>query len=112
MTGDLLDCMPPKGTVFTYGGLAGKAGNINPSDLIYREKKLKGFFLTSWVQDGGMLSMVPRMLKASSKVTAGLGADGWSSTQYEDTTLEKAHDAIVGLLGSSITGKKLRIRFD
>ena len=112
MTGDLLDCMPTKGTVFTYGGLAGKAGNINPSDLIYREKKLKGFFLTSWVQDGGMLSMVPRMLKASSKVTAGLGADGWSSTQFEDTTLEKAHDAIVGLLGSSITGKKLRIRFD
>ena len=44
--------------------------------------------------------------------TAGLGADGWSSTQFEDTTLEKAHDAIVGLLGSSITGKKLRIRFD
>ena len=58
--------------------------------------------------------MVPRMLKASSKVTAGLGADRWSSagTQFEDTTLEKAHDAIVGLLGSSITGKKLRIRFD
>ena len=113
MTGDLLDCMPPKGTVFTYGGLAGLAGNIDPSDLIYREKKLKGFFLTSWIQDGGMISMVPRMLKASNKVNAGLkGPDGWSSTQFEDTTLEKAHDSIVGLLGSSITGKKLRIRFD
>ena len=57
--------------------------------------------------------MVPRMLKASNKVNAGLkGPDGWSSTQFEDTTLEKAHDSIVGLLGSSITGKKLRIRFD
>ena len=81
MIGDLFDCMPPKGTVFTYGGLAGLAGNIDPSDLIHREKKLKGFFLTSWIQDGGMITMVPRMLKASSKVSAGLkGPDGWSST--------------------------------
>lgn len=113
MPGDLLDCMPPKGTVYIYGGLAGKAENINPMDLIYREKKLKGFFLTTWIQDGGMLSMVPRMLKASGEVNEGLkGPGGWSSTQFEDVTLEKAHDAIVGLLGSSITGKKLRIRFD
>jgi hypothetical protein len=26
--------------------------------------------------------------------------------------MEKAHDEIVKLLGSSVTGKKLRIRFD
>ncbi|KAL9178955.1 hypothetical protein ACHAXT_011928 [Thalassiosira profunda] len=113
MTGDLLDCMPPKGTVYTYGGLAGKCSNITPSDLIYRKKELKGFLLTNWVRDGGMMSMVPRMLRASGKVNAGLkGPDGWSSTQFEDTTLEKAHDDIVRLLSSSATGKKLRIRFD
>ncbi|KAL7550552.1 hypothetical protein ACHAWF_013775 [Thalassiosira exigua] len=113
MTGDLLDCMPPKGTVYTYGGLAGKCSNITPSDLIYREKKLKGFFLASWIKEGGMLSMVPRMLRASRKVNTGLkGPEGWSSTQFEDTTLEKAHGDIVRLLSSSATGKKLRIRFD
>mmetsp|Transcript_13069 Transcript_13069/g.28338 ORF Transcript_13069/g.28338 Transcript_13069/m.28338 type:complete len:349 (-) Transcript_13069:207-1253(-) len=112
MTGNLLGVMPPNGTVYTYGGLAGLAGNINPMDLIYRHKKLKGFLVADWIQDGGMLRMIPRMLSASRKVNDGLKSPGWSSTQFMDTTLEKAHDDIVKLLASSITGKKLRIRFD
>lgn len=47
MTGHLMDVMPDRGIVHLYGGLAGRAGGINPSDLIYRKKQLKSFFLTS-----------------------------------------------------------------
>ncbi|KAL3800851.1 hypothetical protein HJC23_001688 [Cyclotella cryptica] len=43
MTGHLLEVLPPGGTVYLYGGLAGRAGNINPSDLIYQRKQLKSF---------------------------------------------------------------------
>lgn len=111
MTGDLLDVLPPKGAVYTYGGLAGRCGNIDPIDLIYREKRLRGFFLTNWVKEGGPLSTIPRMMSAGAKVNAGLKAPGWSSSQFQDTTPERVQEDIVALLGGSATGKKLRIRF-
>ena len=52
MTGHLLDCMPSGGVVYVYGVLAGKANGIDPLDLIYRKKQLKGFFLASWLHEG------------------------------------------------------------
>ena len=113
MTGHLLDIIPPKGIVYLYGNLAGRAGNINPADLIYRKKQLKSFYLMSWINNGGSLHMVSRMLSAGKVVNSGLKSpDGWCCSQFEDTTMEKAHQDIVRLLGSSITGKKLRIRID
>jgi len=112
MTGHLLDVMPIKGSVYLYGALAGKAGNINPSDLIYRKKQLKSFYLTSWIKSGGSYQMVKRMMSAGNLVNSGLGQGGWCCSQFEDVSMEKAHQSIVEALGSSITGKKLRIRFD
>ncbi|KAL7475937.1 hypothetical protein ACHAW6_001830 [Cyclotella cf. meneghiniana] len=113
MTGHLMDVLPAGGTVYLYGGLAGRAGNINPSDLIYRKKQLKSFYLTSWIQSGGSLQMIYRMMWAGKIVNSGLKSpDGWCCSQFQDTTMEKAHEDIVKLLGTSITGKKLRIRFD
>ena len=110
MTGALMDCMPQKGTVVVYGGLSGAIENVSPMDLIYRKKKLKGFFLTTWLFSDGPLYMLPRFLSAGKKVNPGL-KDGWSSSQFTDTTMESTHDDIVKLIGSSVTGKKLRIRF-
>lgn len=113
MTGHLMDCMPNKGTVYLYGGLAGSVSGINPLDLIYRKKQLKSFYLTSWIQCGGLMKMAPRMMSAGKIVNSGLKSpDGWCCSQFQDTTMENAHAEIVQLLGSSITGKKLRIRFD
>lgn len=111
-TGDLLDVIPKKGTVYVYGGLAGKVENIDPLALIYHEKKVKGFLLNLWISQGGPLFMLPRMIKASRKVNSGLKEGGWSSTQFKDTTLENAQSDISTLLESSITGQKLRIRLD
>ena len=112
MSGDLLDLMPPKGSVYIYGGLAGKAENINPLALIYQEKELKGFFLSSWIQKGDPVRMIARMMAAGSKVNAGLANGGWSSSQFKDTTMENAQADVVKLMESSATGAKLRIRFD
>ena len=113
MTGHLLDCMPSGGVVYVYGVLAGKANGIDPLDLIYRKKQLKGFFLASWLHEGGAMRMIPRMLSAGGTVNSGLKTPGgWSRSQLVDTTMEGSHAEIVRLLGSTITGKKLRIRFD
>jgi NADPH2:quinone reductase len=112
MTGHILDCMPSGGVVYLYGGLAGKASGINPLDLIYRRKQLKGFLLTSWLFEGGTMKMVRRMMSASGVVNAGLVENGWARSQFLDTTMEEAHAEIVRLLSSSSTGNKLRIRFD
>jgi NADPH2:quinone reductase len=111
-TGDLLDVLPPKSTVNVYGGLAGRVENVDPMALIYHEKKIKGFFLKAWLKQGGTLNMLYRMMTAKSKVNSGLKQGGWSSSQFKDTTLENAQTDIVKLLDSSITGQKLRIRFD
>lgn len=111
--GDLLEVLPKKGTLFIYGGLGGLAGGIDPKQLIYEEKQVKGFFLTPWVSYGGnMLMSVPRMLMAGKKVNTGLASGGWSSTQFKDTTIEKAQSDLVEQLEGSATGQKLRIRFD
>jgi NADPH2:quinone reductase len=111
-TGDLLDALPKKGTVYVYGGLAGKVGNIDPMALIYHGKKVKGFYLSNWIAQGGTLGTVPRMMKAGANVNSGLNQGGWSSTQFKDTTLENAQGDISTLLNGSITGQKLRIRLD
>lgn len=113
MTGALMDVMPPKGTVYVYGGLSGPIEGVGALDLIYRKKQLKGFLLTNWLFSGGHLRMLPRLLLTGRKVNAGLKSpDGWSSSQFKDTKMESAFDDIVELTGGSITGKKLRIRFD
>lgn len=113
MTGHIMDCMPNKGIVYIYGGLAGKANGINPLDLIYRQKQLKSFFLSSWIKDGGWMSMLPRILSASKLVNSGLASpDGWCCSHFQDTTMEDMHAEVVSLLKSGVTGKKLRIRLD
>lgn len=113
-TGDMLDVLPNKGTVFLYGGLAGRAQNINPIDMIYKEKKLQGFYLTNWIKSGGVLSTLSRIRAASGKVTANLSEGGWAATQFVDTTLENAHSDLVKVLSNkqSSTNQKLRIRMD
>ncbi|KAG7349421.1 Zn-dependent oxidoreductase [Nitzschia inconspicua] len=111
-SGDILSCLPNGGTLYVYGGLAGSCRDINPMDLIYRRKDVKGFFLRSWVTSGGLLYTILRMAMAGRKVNAGLGKDGWASSQFKDVSLEKMQEECAGLLDSGATGIKLRVRFD
>ena len=111
-TGDILDCLPSDGTVYVYGGLAGKVENIDPMALIYRRKQVKGFVLTRWIEEGGMMQSLPCMYKAGKIVNPGLGNGGWSSSQFTDTTMETMQQDLVKLMESGATGQKLRVRMD
>ncbi|KAL3922874.1 MAG: hypothetical protein SGILL_001975 [Bacillariaceae sp.] len=112
MTGDLLECVPFKGQVWVYGVLSGPMTGVDPIQLIYKQKQLNGFFLTSWIKGGGMLSMLSRMSSAGKIVNAGLSQGGWASSQFKDISLENVQKECSGLLEGSATGAKLRVRLD
>ncbi|CAM9118195.1 unnamed protein product [Ectocarpus fasciculatus] len=110
MSGKLLDLLPPKGLLTVYGKLSSEGcSGIQPLDLIYRKKKLEGFYLGSWVQ-GDML--LQRLRTATGLVHAGLVEDGWASSQFVDCTIDEMWPEFLKMWKESgFTGKKLRIRF-
>ena len=110
MSGHLLDVLQKKGKLYVYGRLGGNASGINPVNLIYREKQLKGFYLTSWLMSGNPVTIGMRLLSAGKTVNSGLGEGGWCSSQFEDITMENLHEEVTKGLEGSMTGRKLRVR--
>jgi len=109
MSGDLLDLLPPMtGTLYIYGGLAGPAEGIRPVNLIYEQKKIKGFSLLAWIKSGGVLATTT----ASSKVNPGLKEGGWCTSQFKDVSMQNLKDEMRALFDKGFTGVKLRLRFD
>jgi NADPH:quinone reductase-like Zn-dependent oxidoreductase len=54
MTGAVLNAMPPRSTAYLYGALSEEAcGNIDPVQLIFHEKCLRGFYLGHWLRRRG-----------------------------------------------------------
>lgn len=48
MTGRLLDALPRHGRVVVYGSIAIEPSRLNPGNLIFRDQRVEGFWLTSW----------------------------------------------------------------
>ncbi|KAH8086104.1 hypothetical protein JL720_7305 [Aureococcus anophagefferens] len=109
MAGCLFTNLPPKATLYSYGRLSGDIEGVAPVDLIYRGKKLEGFFLTAWLT-GGFPGA--RLLSAAAKVRAGLGEGGWCATTFVDCAPEAMWDKFVDRYTTTgFTDRKLRIRF-
>ena len=109
MTGDLMDVIPKGGKVYVYGVLAGPMENIDPINMIYYKKKLEGFLLSRWLLGGGMLRTVARVRSTTSAVAAGL-ENGWSKTEFVETTMESMLEDFIQLRKDGFTNKKLCIR--
>lgn len=45
----LIRALPAGGEVMIYGGLSKEAALVNPGELIFRNKKVSGFWLTPWL---------------------------------------------------------------
>jgi NADPH:quinone reductase-like Zn-dependent oxidoreductase len=112
MTREILECLPPKGSVYVYGGLGGHYAGIDLLDLIFLEKQLKSFFLLRWLKSGGLLFAIPRMYSSLRMINAGLVQGGWSCSQFKDIALEDVQKECCTLLEGGATGVKLRVRFD
>jgi len=109
MTGLLVRTMPPNSTIYVYGGLEGKPiSGIDPTDLIYRGKKVVGFYMGSWIKTCGLRTL----LRVIGKVKHSLTGD--MKTEYRDTNLKNVFEDIVKMNQGELaaTGNKLRIRFN
>lgn len=118
MSGKLLTMLPIGGSLYVYGVLSGApVAGIAPIDLIYRKKKVEGWYLGSWIkgEDSSTptVTMLMRMRNATACVHEGLVApDGWAASQFVDTTLDEMQSKFVDMMkDTGFTGKKLRIRF-
>jgi NADPH:quinone reductase-like Zn-dependent oxidoreductase len=113
LTGKILSLLPNRATMFVYGRLSNKGcAEIQPLDLIYRRKKLEGWFLGAWSTNGGMLAAARRLKGATAVVHVGLDpkkGNGWARSQYEDCSMETMFDRFGDLLANGFTGRKLRI---
>ena len=59
LTGKILSVMPPKSVCYVYGLLSGaKCSEIDPIDLIFKEKEVKGFWLTSYLNQMNIFSKI------------------------------------------------------
>jgi len=117
MSGTLLNLLPNGGTLFAYGKLSGSTCNgIQFTDLSYKNKKFEGFLLTNWLLEHGQgLLTMQRINAATKKVHRGLSKpDGWSSSKYQDCNIDNMFEMLLENMKStsSVTGRKLRIRFD
>jgi NADPH:quinone reductase-like Zn-dependent oxidoreductase len=59
MTGTILSAMPRRSTVYLYGALSQNAcGNIDPVEVIFRDKTLRGFYLGEWLRHRGPIGVL------------------------------------------------------
>lgn len=114
MSGKILELLPFSGTLFVYGKLAQEGcSHIQPVDLIYRRKKLEGWYLGNWVAAGDSISMLMRIRAATFCVHGGLVEGGWATSQFKDCKIDDMWENFVDMWNTSgFTGRKLRIRFD
>jgi NADPH:quinone reductase-like Zn-dependent oxidoreductase len=57
MSGTVVNLMPPGSTAYVYGALSEEAcSNIDPVELIFRDKTITGFYLGQWLESRGLLS--------------------------------------------------------
>jgi len=116
MTGQLLGLLPQQGACWVYGGLSGqKVSEVNPMDLIYKKKELKGWFLPSWLKDDGKMSMLMKIRNGGNCVNEGLAQkDGWSSSKFYDCTMEDMWPKFLEMFNArgsgGFTDRKLRLR--
>jgi NADPH2:quinone reductase len=71
MAGRVLKAMPAGSKAVVYGVLSNQAcGEIDPYDLIFRDQRIEGFWLTPWLLDKGMISRM-RLTGQAQKLIAG-----------------------------------------
>jgi len=106
MTGMLANALPDSGEVVVYGALDGKpSGGIDPMELAFRHKRIRGFELAGHLKDLGMLGSY-RLGTAAQKLVA----RGVAATQIRDRiSLADAPARLAEYAGAMSEGKMLLV---
>jgi len=99
MTGRVLAAMP-KGVIVVYGALERAACSIDPGDLIFREKRVEGFWLSEWLRHQNPLLLLWRLRSVLPML-----ANDLSTEVAMRLTLKEAPAKLPELLKSTSGGK-------
>jgi NADPH:quinone reductase-like Zn-dependent oxidoreductase len=104
MTGVLLQNLPPGSTIHVYGALSQQAcSQIDPIDLIFRQKTITGFFLGNWLHQRGAL----RTLRLAQRVQRLLIDGTIATTIQRRLTLDQAAHGLRRYVEHMTEGKVL-----
>lgn len=72
ITGKILKNMPNKSIAYIYGGLSGQDCEVGIKDLIFKEKKIKGFWLTKFLNEKSLIGKAKMMFSLKSLLKTSL----------------------------------------
>ncbi len=104
MTGTVLSAMPARSSVYVYGALSEKAcGSIDPIDLLFHDKTVRGFYLGNWIRSRSRL----RIFRLARHVQ-NLLIQGRIETKIQGRlNLDEAVDGLKHYVGHMTEGKVL-----
>lgn len=101
LTGDVLKAMPKKSELQVYGGLSKQAvSNVTPTDLIFLQKKLTGFWLVPYLGTKSLWGKRNMTVEVAANLKQSLGSDVRVSYSYD-----KAAEAITDYITHMSEGK-------
>lgn len=98
----VLQALPNRSTVYIYGGLSGQPSLVDPRNLLFEDKTLKGFWLSSWARQQPFW----KMLITTNRVQKML-AGGVSSKVQGSFPLSQAQEAVETYQNDMTAGKVL-----
>jgi NADPH:quinone reductase len=75
LTGELLGVLADRGVVRIYGWLSGQPSSFDPSELIFRGKRLEGFTMYDWLRDTSPLRQFLAVMRAQRLLGGPLATD-------------------------------------
>lgn len=103
-SGMILNAMPAGATLIVYGGLSGKLlGHINPMDIIFKGKTVKGFNLHEWKKEAGE----KKFMKVSSDLQHLISQKILQTKVQGIFSLEEVHQAMEQYIRNMSAGKIL-----
>lgn len=101
LTGTILHAMPRGSTVKVYGGLSEQhCSNISPSDLIFRQCKVEGFWLTGYMKTKNIIGIY-----SWTRTIAKLLKKSLSTSIRKTYTIDEASAALADYMGNMSLGK-------
>ena len=101
MPEQLLRAMPRKATVYVYGALSQVPVRVGYGDLIFRDQRVHGFYLSNWAAR----QHPAQLLRAAITIQRTLGSD-FRSEVRACLPLEQ-HDRALSLYANDMTGGKV-----
>lgn len=101
----LMSAAPKGSSLFIYGRLSGDVCEILPGELIFTGNQIKGFWLTNWLHEQGMLKTMMNVRKIQAMINTELKTN--IHQQFQPEEISKAIETYTGNMSKG----KVLLRF-